>query len=456
MAVRETVRTARRPMIGVLLVGVLVAACGSKGSPVAVGAHTPADSPAPAPVSAAAGSTLPASSAARPAVADAAPSRVSLSPAAPASPTTAASPAVAPSTGPASGQTGTRAQVPWSQVGPGWFLVTSDSSVIASESGSALPASKGGTATLWLVSPTGGRYAITSWPGYAAGQDPINLAGLTAWSATGREALFSNPGGVVVEVDLTTGVRHAVSVPGLSTAGFTSPTGANLVTVVDDAPRGGPWLGESLVRLNLDGKPQVTIAEADHASLEWLYSPDGATVYLNGRGGLRTVSNAGGAIRALQTFETPDADCVPVSWWDEQTILADCTNGSGSRLWLVQAAVGSATPLTAMPGSDRVALGYNNAVRAGDAVFAQHLEGCGVVTIQRLAANGVGTHVAIPESLSNDRLIGAVGSKIAVQSSTECGSPSWFGFYDAATNTTQKIVPDVPGEVGVLSALAFP
>lgn len=52
--------------------------------------------------------------------------------------------------------------------------------------------------------------------------------------------------------------------------------------------------------------------------------------------------------------------------------------------------------------------------------------------------------------------VGTVGTKIAVQSSTECGSPSWFGSYDPATNTTQKIVPDVPGELGVLSALAFP
>jgi hypothetical protein len=352
------------------------------------------------------------------------------------------------------GQVGTRAQIPWGQVGPGWFLVTSDTSAIQSEFTSAAP--KGGNVTLSLVSPTGARYVITSWPGFGSGSDPMNTAALTAWAGNGQEALFSNPGGLIVEVNLSTGVRHKINIPGLSTAGFTSPTGANLVADVDKSAADGHWLGQTLVRLDLFGKPQVTIADANGASLRWLYSPDGATVYLNGQGGLRTVSNGGGAIRTLQTFATPDADCAPVAWWDQHTILASCNGDAGFRLWLVPASGGSATPLTAVPGKDPVGLGYDDAVRAGGAVFAQHLEGCGVVTIHRLAPNGVGTRVAIPQSLSNDRLIGAVGSEIAVQSSTECGAPSWFGFYDPATNTTHKIIPDVPGVVGVLSALAFP
>jgi hypothetical protein len=112
--------------------------------------------------------------------------------------------------------------------------------------------------------------------------------------------------------------------------------------------------------------------------------------------------------------------------------------------------------LTALPGKDPVGAGYDNAVQVGSTVFAEHLEGCGVTTVHRLAATGVGTRIAIPGSLSNDHLIGAVGSKLAIASSTECGAPSWFGFYDPATNTTQKIVPDVAGELGVQAAVAFP
>ena len=356
------------------------------------------------------------------------------------------------------GQVGSRAQVPWSQVGPGWFLVTSDSSAVQSEGASAPPVPTGGTATLSLVSPTGARYVITSWPGLGASSSPspVNLASLVGWSGNGQEAVLSNPGGVAVVVDLSTGVRHDFSVPFLSMIGFTSPTGANLVATEDISAADGTWLGQSLVRLDLSGKLQATLVTAARTSLQWLYSADGATLYLNGQGGLREVSNGGGAIRALATFATLDADCSPVSWWDPHTILASCNANAGFRLWLVPASGGSATPLTAAPGSGPVGLGYDDAVRAGDAVFAQHLEGCGVVTIHRLGSNGVGTHVAIPGSLSNDRLIGAVGSQLAVLSSTECGSPSWFGFYDPTTNTTQKIVADVPGEVGALAAVAFP
>jgi hypothetical protein len=314
-----------------------------------------------------------------------------------------------------------------------------------------------------LISPTGARYVITSWSG--TGSDPRNLAELDAWSGDGRHVLFGQRGDGAIEMDLTTGALRQISVPQLTTIGFTSPGGSNLVANVDTSTASGTWTGQRLVRLDLSGKPQVQLAQVAQTELGahpysgtigWLYSADGATVYLDGPGGLRVVSNAGGPIRALATFQTPDTDCSPVSWWDHQTILTDCSNDSGSRLWLVQATVGSATPLTAAPGSDAVGLGYNNAVQVGGSVFAQHLEGCGVVTIHRLAPSGVGTRIKIPGSLSNDRLIGAVGSKLAVDSSTECGSPSWFGFYDPATNTVQKVIPDGPGDLGAGSALAFP
>lgn len=363
----------------------------------------------------------------------------------------------ASSVGVPAGQVGTRAQVPWDQVGPGWFLVQSDSSAPDSPEESAPPAPKRGTATLALVSPDGARYVITTWPGRGAGSGPMNLAELVAWSGDGRHALFNAFGnGIAIEMDLTTGASRQISVPHLFTIGFTSPTGANLVAVEDMETPDGTWLGQQLVRLDLNGKPQVQLAKFDRAMPHWLYSRDGATVYLNGSGGLGVVSNAGGPIRVLAKLQTPGADCAPVTWWDQRRILANCSDTGGSRLWLVQAASGSATPLTAVPGKDPVGAGYDNAVHVGGAVFAEHLEGCGVVTVHRLAPSGLGTRIAIPQSLSNDHLVGAVGGKIAIASSTECGAPSWFGFYDPATNSTHKIVPDVPGELGVQAALAFP
>ena len=285
----------------------------------------------------------------------------------------------------------------------------------------------------------------------------MNLADLVAWSGDGHHALFNTFGqGIAIEMDLTTGLSHQISVPNLFTIGFTSPTGANLVAVQDMVTADGTWTGQRLVRLDRNGKLQVQLAEVNRASLRWLYSADGATVYLNGPGGLSVVSNRGGTTRNLATFEAPDADCGPVAWWDQRTILATCLGSGGDRLWLVSATGGAAKPLTPAPGKDPVGAGYDNAVRVGGAVFAEHLEGCGVVTVHRLAPSGVGTRIVIPQSLSNDHLIAAVGSKIAIASSTECGAPSWFGFYDPATNTTQKIVPDLPGELGVQAALSFP
>lgn len=285
----------------------------------------------------------------------------------------------------------------------------------------------------------------------------MNLADAVAWSGDGHRALFDTFGnGKAIEMDLTSGVSHQISVPNLFTIGFTTPTGANLVAVEAIVTADGTQTGEQLVRLDRTGKPQTQLAQAARASLRWLYSADGATVYLDGSGGLRAVSNSGGTIRNLATFEQPDADCGPVAWWDQHTILAECLETSGDRLWLVQAASGSAKPLTGAPGNGPVGAGYDNALRVGDTVFAEHLEGCGLTSVHRLAPTVVGTRIEIPGSLSNDHLIGAVGGKIAIASSTECGAPSWFGFYDPATNTTQKIVPDVPGELGVQAALAFP
>jgi hypothetical protein len=449
---RGTTPNGCRSIVGVLLVGALVAACGS---------HAPNAAPATA-SSTSASATSASATTASPASASpiSAPVLVTPSPspsaaAAAVSPSVAATPVAL-----AAGQVGTRAQVPWAQIGAGWFLVLSDSPAVWQGVESAPPS---GSVTMLLISPTGARYVITSWS--STGSDPRNLAELDAWSGDGRHVLFGQRGNGAIEMDLTTGALRQISVPQLTTIGFTSPGGSNLVANVDTSTAGGTWTGQRLVRLDLSGKPQVQLAQVLQTELGarpysgtigWLYSADGANVYLDGAGGLRVVSNAGGPIRALAMFQTADTDCSPVRWWDHQTILADCNNDSGSRLWLVQATVGSATPLTAVPGSDAVGLGYKDAVHAGGSVFAQHIEGCGVVTVHRLASSGVGTRIKIPQSLSNDQLIGVVGSKLAIRSSTECGSPSWFGFYDPATNTVQKVIPDGPGDLGAGSALAFP
>jgi hypothetical protein len=440
---RGTVPHGYRSVVGVLLIGLLVAACGGR-APNAAPAGTASGS--------ASAATSPAAQTAAAHTAAAQTASAQTGSASAATATSSSSPAPASTPVLAAGQVGSRSQVPWGQVGPGWFLVLSDSPTVWKGAESAPPPP--GTLTMWLISPAGALYAITSWSG--TGADPRNLAELAAWSGDARHALFLERGHGAIELDLTTGVLRQISVPNVVALGFTSPAGANLVADEDVSTADGTSVGEQLERLSLDGKPQVLLAETYRAETKWLYSADGATVYLNSWGGLRAVSNGGGPARALATFEGPDVDCAPASWWDQRTILASCNVTGGYQLWLVPVAGGAPKPLTAVPGSDAVGLGYNDAVQAGGSVFAQHLEGCGVVTIHRLAPSGVGSRIKIPQSLSNDRLIGTVGAKLAVESTTECGDPSWFGFYDPETNTVQKIIPDGPGELGAGSALAFP
>ena len=417
MSRRETSAPAWRSTVGVVVLFVLVVGCRSK-----------------APSSAAASTSLP-------------------------SATTTAPSAVASSVVLAAGQVGTRDQVPWDEVGPGWFLVQSDADPDGAPSPSSPaspPAPDGGNATLLLVSPPGGRYVIATWPGHGAGSTPLNAARLVAWSGDGRRALLNDLAhSVAVEIDVKTGALREISVPQMTMIGFTSPQGAGLIAAEDVGAPDQPPTGERLVRLNLDGGPQIQLAEVDSGSIQWLYSPDGAAVYLNGAGGLRVVSNDGGPVRDLAMIEKGDG-CDPVAWWEHDTILASCSNRAGFRLWLVPVSNGSAAPLTAPPGRQPVGLGYLSAVRAGDSVFAEHFEACGEVAVQRLAPTGVGTRIAFAQSQTTDYLIGPLGSKIAVISSPACAGPAWFGFYDPATNATQKIVPEGPDGLGVIAALAFP
>jgi hypothetical protein len=445
IVIARSIRTrAVRVTLGVVVSSLVVTACGSK-APKAGGSANLATAAAATP------SASVAYSANATAAASANPAASGLVSAA----TSAAPSAIASGGVLAAGEVGTRVQVPWSQVGPGWFLVLDDSSAVPWAGDSATPAPTGGTKTLSLVSPTASRYVIASWPGAGAGSGVMNQASLAAWSGDGRRALFTTVGPVALEVDLTTGARHDIVVENVSSVGYTTPTGSNVIALQNLVREDGSIAGENLVRLSRDGKLQVQLAHFDGGSPRWLSSADGSTVYLSGFGGLRKVSNGGGVVSSLSTFAKPDVECVPVSWWDPRTIVARCSLDAGYQLWLVPLSGGAARSLTPVPGNEPVGAGYDFALRVGATTYAQHLEGCGVVTIHTLAPNGAGTHVDVPGSLSNDRLIGAAGPKIALVSATECGSPAWFGFYDPATNMTHKIVPDVAGEVGVTEVLAF-
>jgi len=146
------------------------------------------------------------------------------------------------------GSTGTRAQVPWDQVGTGWFLVA------------LVEKTKG---ELYLTDPQGGRYAITSLPLGAGGR--FLVSHLADWSPNGNEALLVGSVSAgrtqITWVDLRTGASHGQNVPyNLMDAQFSRPTGTRVL--LDLGSFGTP--GARLYRLAWQQTPALlTTVEGD-------------------------------------------------------------------------------------------------------------------------------------------------------------------------------------------------
>ena len=343
---------------------------------------------------------------------------------------------------------------PWGAVGPGWFLVIED----LTTSSVADRTSNPGAEKLWLVDPHGSRYLVLQW---AASQVPEG--GLRAWSPDARHALFVG-NDQVADVDLVNATVTAFSVQHVVTAGYARPSGAGIVALSDDPATDPNGRGGVLRRFALDGDVQAVLA-SDVNTLayplpRWLYSRDGASVYLPDEGGLRAVSNTGGQSHRVDTIEGPTVLCSPVRWWDSHTILVSCDE-SGPRLWLAPDNGGTATALTAPAGIDRATSGTDwgsfDAFRtARGQIFVQRPSTCGSVDIATLDARGHAHQLTFPNSLGTDWLIGAAGDRIAVRSTTsegDCYEHGWFGFYDPTTHTTQQVIYDPPDQLGAVAAI---
>ncbi len=395
----------------------------------------------------------------------AAPTRTSQTPTSPTlSPASSASPAQLPvSSSPAASPTATfevpqrgASAPPWGAVGPGWFLVQEDLATLSVADVTSSP----GAETLWLVDPHGSRYLVLQWSA-----DRAPEAALVAWSSDARRALFAG-NGEVASVDLMNDTVEAFAVPNLVAAGYTRPSGANIVALSDDPATDPNEQAGVLRRFGMDGVIESVLA-SDVSILgyplpRWVYSRDGAVVYLPGAGGVRAVSNAGGQARQLDTIEASTMLCSPVRLWDTHTILVSCDESPGPRLWLAPDNGGTATALTKPAGIDRATSGTDwgsfDAVRAvSGQIFVQRPGACGGVDIATLDASGHAHQLAIPRSLGSDWLIGSAGNRIAVLSTTSenCYPRGWFGFYDPVAHATQQVINDLPNQIGAVAAVAF-
>ena len=250
--------------------------------------------------------------------------------------------------------------VPWSDVGPGWTLATW-SPVTAHRPGET-PAPgdadpKTAPTTLYLVDPTGNRYAITTFSGADA------RLSLADWSGDGSKALFSSTEfpkpSKVISVDLHTGAQTVI--PARGYAEYTRPDG-NALLVSTHFTGNEPG---TLTRIDLAGNHQASyptedLGGAGQFSGRYLQSPDGSQLVLGTANlGNELVPRSDDSLvvldsegKIIRTLPTPmaDAKCTPVRWWAPNVVLANCSaeKGSGSQLWKVPVDGGASTALTAV------------------------------------------------------------------------------------------------------------
>jgi TolB protein len=345
------------------------------------------------------------------------------------------------------GQVGTRAQVPWRSVGPGWAL--------AEYSASTVPGVKpavGGPTTLYLIDPRGGRYTLYRWSNRAIQLQPQ----LVDWSGDKTRALFfqpePRPPWRLVQITLATGAVSAFKIgPNETVTGYTKPDGLNILATLG-------LQRTRLVRLNLSGQPQAVLTRG--ANLSAIQSPDGTAVAVSATGGLTLVSNAGGVIRRLQVPGDAGAQgCTPGRWWDTSTILARClAKGSlAFRLWLIPAGGGAATALTPQrSGHGTDPYGDIGAWQLSSGLYLQALGPCGTVFIVRQASDGSLKVINIPGAKGNNNsIVTAYGPKLLVQAQTGCPGSNSLLWFNPETGAAQMVLKAPNDMIGAFAEVPY-
>jgi hypothetical protein len=386
-------------------------------------------------------------------------------PAAPSS--TAAAPA-APAV--AHGVEAAVADVPWSNVGPGWMLamwnpVTPHMPGVQPAPNE--PAPETAITTMYLVDPQGTRYSITT---FAPGADPE----LIDWSGDGSHVLIEPQGygsSSVVSIDLHTAAQTTLPIEGY--AQYTRPDGKSLLVTTDN-DRNKPG---TLRRVDLAGNqeksyPTDQLGGAGHFSGDYLQSADGTQLVLGtanfGDDGVTKSDNSlvvmgsdGKIIRTLPS-PMPKAECSPVRWWDATVVLAHCSNDAGGQLWEVPLNGGTPTALTAVNSGQEDDPGFGGDIGDGVAwrlpsgTFLQSAGACGTMFLSRLTPDMHTTRVNIP-GVSEDVIVaGATADKLLVLGKVGCSGTTSLVSYDPAANTSTVLLgPPINGG-GVTNAQLYP
>jgi hypothetical protein len=348
------------------------------------------------------------------------------------------------------GQTGTRASVPWSRVGPGWALALFS----AAQGGEGIKP-KAGAVTLYLVDPSGGRYRMFTWSAHSreTGWD------LLAWSGDGRRAMFVPYSEVyntgreqVFQLQLRTGAVTSFRLPAnVQAVGYTRPDGLNIL-----AERGGnlaPTATGTLMRFGLTGHLTARLASVRGLGAV-AYQPAGAELAAGSEHGLTLVSNAGGVIRGLAVPGVNDG-CTAVRWWSARTILASCTvNGQpGPRLWLVPASGARPAALTPVRrnGFD---LGDFNAWQLSSGLYVDGLGPCATLVIGRQPASGPEQQVSVPGAASS-LIVTATRSSLMVERINGCSPGVSLVWFNPASRAMKVAIGTHGQEDGVVGLVPY-
>jgi hypothetical protein len=271
-------------------------------------------------------------------------------------------------------------------------------------------------ATLYLVDPTGNRYAITT---FAVGGNPE----------------FTRPDGKAILV--SSGYRYD-----------------------DTRPL-------TLKRLDLNGNEQMRypteqLGGAGQFTGNHLESPDGTQLVLDTGHSMVVMGNDGTILRTV-TAPMADGECRAVRWWSADVVLTQCTkhHSSASQLWTVPLDDSAPTPLTAVNSGQGHAPGFEGDLGDGIAwqlsggTFLQSAGGCGTVFLSRLTPDGHTTRVNVPGMNDSVQVADVSGDKLELLGKVGCCDTTSLVAYDPATNSSTVLPgPPVNGG-GVTEAIPF-
>jgi hypothetical protein len=333
------------------------------------------------------------------------------------------------------GQIGTRTEIPWHSIGPGWALAVFSASSV----GEGVPA-KAGPSTLYLVDPAGGRYAVATWSAQSAQKQWT----LEAWSGDASRALFIS--GITRETvhqfQLRTGKWTTFRLPrNVSVDGYTRPDGLNILAIRILSYRSPAKA--SLVRYSLTGVLERKLVTGEGLG-SVAYQPAGAELAVGNLKGLELISNAGGVIRSLPVPGTKNG-CNAVRWWSAGTILAACE----SRLWLVPASGAKPTALTPVRKGSTFDLGDFDAWKLSSGLYLDAYGACGTLNIGYQPAHGPERQVTVPGSDSS-LIMTATSDQLMVLRIGPCESHNSLVWFNPATKAMKVAIPVSGHQAGVI------